>query len=177
MNSTNIENVLIKPKGVVKAKLSRDDIIMRGGMIVIALYLVISLVFPLYSMFSKSFSTFQYDLSKFEVQVSDDTGQFPPTIASLESLNGELEAISNDELSTGSGGRLGVTMFFPDFSFRSPVMYRIRNVDNQGRFLVGSTLVTGTDWQELDSNTFRRVQLRPVRSTGLSNFINYFSWV
>ena len=62
MNSTNIENVLIKPKGVVKAKLSRDDIIMRGGMIVIALYLVISLVFPLYSMFSKSFSTFQYDL-------------------------------------------------------------------------------------------------------------------
>ena len=175
MNSTNIENVLIKPKGVVKAKLSRDDIIMRGGMIVIALYLVISLVFPLYSMFSKSFSTFQYDLSKFEVQVSDDTGQFPPTIASLESLNGELEAISNDELSTGSGGRLGVTMFFPDFSFRSPVMYRIRNVDNQGRFLVGSTLVTGTDWQELDSNTFRRVQLRPVRSTGLSNFINYFS--
>ena len=175
MNSTNIENVLIKPKGVVKAKLSHDDIIMRGGMIVIALYLVISLVFPLYSMFSKSFSTFQYDLSKFEVQVSDDTGQFPPTIVSLESLNGELEAISNDELSTGSGGRLGVTMFFPDFSFRSPVMYRIRNVDNQGRFLVGSTLVTGTDWQELDSNTFRRVQLRPVRSTGLSNFINYFS--
>ena len=90
MNSTNIENVLIKPKGVVKAKLSRDDIIMRGGMIVIALYLVISLVFPLYSMFSKSFSTFQYDLSKFEVQVSDDTGQFPPTIVSLESLNGEF---------------------------------------------------------------------------------------
>ena len=175
MNSTNIENVLIKPKGVVKAKLSRDDIIMRGGMIVIALYLVISLVFPLYSMFSKSFSTFQYDLSKFEVQVSDDTGQFPPTIVSLVSLNGELEAISNDELSTGSGGRLGVTIFFPDFSFRSPIMYRIRNVDNQGRFLVGSTLVTGTDWQELDSNTFRRVQLRPVRSTGLSNFINYFS--
>ena len=40
---------------------------------------------------------------------------------------------------------------------------------------MGSTLMTGTDWQELDSNTFRRVQLRPVRSTGLSNFINYFS--
>ena len=175
MNSANIDNIVVRPKGLVKAKLSRDDIIMRGGMIVIALYLVISLAFPLYSMFSKSFSTFKYDLSKFEVQVSDDTGQFLSTIANLENLNDELEAISIDELSTGSGGRLGVTMFFPDFSFRSPVMYRIRNVDNQGRFLVGSTLVTGTDWQELDSNTFRRVQLRPVRSTGLSNFINYFS--
>ena len=42
---------------VVKGKLSRDDILMRGGMMVIALYLVITLVMPLYAMFSKSFST------------------------------------------------------------------------------------------------------------------------
>ena len=175
MNSTSIDNTAARPNRVIKAKLSRDDIIMRGGMAVIALYLVISLVFPLYAMFSKSFSTFQYDLSKFEVQVSDDAGQFSPAKANLQSLNDGLQALSNAELSTGSGGRLGVTVFFPDFSFRSPVMYRIRNVDQQGRFLVGSTLVTGTDWQELDSNNFRRVQLRPVRSTGLSNFINYFS--
>ena len=75
MNSTSIDNIAARPNGVIKAKLSRDDIIMRGGMAVIALYLVISLVFPLYAMFSKSFSTFQYDLSKFEVQVSDDAGQ------------------------------------------------------------------------------------------------------
>ena len=175
MNTASIDNTVVRPKGLVKAKLSRDDIIMRGGMIVIALYLVISLVFPLYSMFSKSFSTFQYDLSKFEVQVSDDAGQFSPKITNLQNLNEDLKAIPDEELSTGSGGRLGVTIFFPDFSFRSPVMYRIRNVDGQGRFLVGSKLMTGTDWQELDSNTFRRVQLRPVRSTGLSNFINYFS--
>ena len=175
MNSTNIDNTAARPNGVIKAKLSRDDIIMRGGMAVIALYLVISLVFPLYAMFSKSFSTFQYDLSKFEVQVSDDAGQFSPDKVNLQSLNDELQALTNAELSTGSGGRIGVTVFFPDFSFRSPIMYRIRNVDQQGRFLVGSTLVTGTDWQELDSNNFRRVQLRPLRSTGLSNFINYFS--
>ena len=31
---------------VVKGKLSRDDILMRGGMMVIALYLVITLVMP-----------------------------------------------------------------------------------------------------------------------------------
>ena len=58
MNSTSIDNIAARPNGVIKAKLSRDDIIMRGGMAVIALYLVISLVFPLYAMFSKSFSTF-----------------------------------------------------------------------------------------------------------------------
>ena len=38
---------------VVKGKLSRDDILMRGGMMVIALYLVITLVLPLFAMFSK----------------------------------------------------------------------------------------------------------------------------
>ena len=42
MNSANIENTAVRPKGVVKAKLSRDDIIMRGGMIVIACLLYTS---------------------------------------------------------------------------------------------------------------------------------------
>ena len=36
MNSTNIDNTAVRPNGVIKAKLSRDDIIMRGGMAVIA---------------------------------------------------------------------------------------------------------------------------------------------
>ena len=41
------------PDGPVrKGKLSRDDLMMRGGMMVIALYLVITLAFPLYAMLS-----------------------------------------------------------------------------------------------------------------------------
>ena len=61
---------------IIKGKLSRDDILMRGGMAVIALYLVITLVLPLYPMFSKSFSTYRIELTQFEVQVSDEAGQF-----------------------------------------------------------------------------------------------------
>ncbi len=45
---------------LVKGKLSRDDLIMRGGMIVIALYLLVTMVFPLYAMLSKAFSTYSY---------------------------------------------------------------------------------------------------------------------
>lgn len=33
----------------------------------------------------------------------------------------------------------------------------------------------GTEWVELDSNTFRRVVLRPARAIGLDNFVSYFS--
>ncbi|NVO56640.1 putative 2-aminoethylphosphonate ABC transporter permease subunit [Rhodobacteraceae bacterium B1Z28] len=159
----------------IKPKLSRDDILMRGSMIVIALYLVATLVLPLYTMLSKSFSTYRMELSQYEFQVSDDAGQFDGTILSGDALNEQIGAFSGTELSTGSDGRLSVTELFPDFSFRSPVMYQIRNTSDTGRFLVGSTLQDNTDWVTLDSNQFRRVQLRPVQSRGLENFVNYFS--
>ncbi|WP_281995492.1 putative 2-aminoethylphosphonate ABC transporter permease subunit [Ruegeria faecimaris] len=159
----------------IKPKLSRDDILMRGSMIVIALYLVATLVLPLYTMLSKSFSTYRMELSQYEFQVSDEAGQFDGTILSADTLNEQIGAFSGTELSTGSDGRLSVTELFPDFSFRSPVMYQIRNTSDTGRFLVGSTLQDNMDWVTLDSNQFRRVQLRPVQSRGLENFVNYFS--
>jgi iron(III) transport system permease protein len=39
----------------VKAKVSRDDWVMRGGMVVIGVYLLVAVIFPLYSLLSKSF--------------------------------------------------------------------------------------------------------------------------
>ncbi|WP_433989299.1 hypothetical protein SuNHUV7_37570 (plasmid) [Pseudoseohaeicola sp. NH-UV-7] len=159
----------------VKGKLSRDDIIMRGGLIVIALYLIVTLAFPLYAMMSKSLSTYTFDLSTFEFQVSDEEGTFSVEPVTAAELNAQLGVLAPDDLIAGSDSRLGVTQFFPDFSFRSPVKYRVRTTAEDGRFLIGSDLVDSTDWVELDSNTFRRVQLRPARARGLGNFINYFS--
>ena len=45
------------PPKPVRAKLGRDDFVMRGYMAVIALYLVIALALPLWAMLSKSAST------------------------------------------------------------------------------------------------------------------------
>jgi iron(III) transport system permease protein len=164
------------PQGpVVKGKLSRDDIIMRGGLVVIALYLVISLAFPLYAMLSKSFSTYSFDLSAFEFQVSDEAGDFSGQVLNAYDLNASLDLLGDSDLVASSDSRLGVTQFFPDFSFRSPVLYKVRNTKDDGRFLVGSDLIDTTDWVELDSNTFRRVQMRPIKARSLGNFINYFS--
>ncbi|MBG6147378.1 iron(III) transport system permease protein [Labrenzia sp. EL_142] len=159
----------------IKPKLSRDDIIMRGGMIVIALYLLITLAFPLWAMLSKSFSTYQFDLSQYEFQISDDAGVFDGATLTGAELNARTNVYEASDLAGSSDSRLGVTKFFPDFSFRSPVHYKIRNSVEGGRFLVGSKLYNTLDWLELDSNTFRRVQLRPVKSTGISNFVSYFS--
>ena len=127
---------------------------MRFWMIVIAIYLVISLVFPLYAMLSKSVSTYTFDLAQFEFQVSNEVGEFANAPVSALDLNEEHETVSTKELSTSSDGRLAATKFFPEFSFRSPVMYRVRGTSEEASYLVGSTLTTGTGWTELSSNEF-----------------------
>ena len=130
---------------------------------------------PLYVMLSKSFSTYRFELSQYEMQVTDQDGVFDGTVLNPADLNAAVGAFDSADLSTGSDGRLPVSKLFPDFNFRSPVMYQIRNAQPGGRFLVGSTLHDEDTWLELDSNSFRRVQLRPMKFTGLDNFSNYFS--
>ena len=143
-------------------------------LLVIGLYLIVALILPLGVMLSKSVTTWQFDLSQFAFQVSDEEGVFDGAPVLASELNATLGAVDQDALATGADGRLAATTFFPEFSFRSPVKYRIRGTSDAARFLVGSTPHQGTKWVELDSNTFRRVQLRPVKATGLDNFKTYF---
>lgn len=160
---------------VIKGKLSRDDILMRAGMLVIALYLIVTLVMPLSVMFSKSLSTYRFDLSTFEFQISDEAGVFDGAILTGAELNERTGAYSSSDLNSRADGRLEAARLLPDFNFRSPVEYKIRGTSEATRYLIGSTLYSGTKWQQLDSNTFRRVSLRPEKSRGFANFIEYFS--
>lgn len=157
----------------VRPKTSRDDRIMVAFMAVIGLYLVISLALPLYAVFSKSVSTFYFDLDNFEFQVDRGDGWSAPVAAAQ--LNAELQVVPPEELNTNSDGRLAATVFFPDFNFRAPTRYKIRQVKPEASFLVGSRRVADTDWHEFESNQFRRVVLRASRSTGLENYRTYFS--
>ncbi|PHQ69964.1 MAG: putative 2-aminoethylphosphonate ABC transporter permease subunit [Sneathiella sp.] len=159
----------------LSAKLGRDDMVMRSFIVIIALYLVVTLAFPLYAMLSKAFSTFSFDLSQIEIQVSNEDGKFSGDILSAAVLNAKLGTIKPDELATSSDGRLSLIPLFPDFNFRSSVLYKVRGTSDEAVYLIGSERKTGTNWNEVDSNTFRKVVLRPVQSTGISNFVTYFS--
>jgi iron(III) transport system permease protein len=159
----------------IKPKLGRDELAMRGFMMVIALYLVVALALPLYAMLSKSFSTYSFDLTAYEFQVSDEQGDFVAPPVTAAELNAALQAVPEADLATSGDGRLPATSFFPDFSFRSPIHYRIRGTTDDATFLIGSERFVGTGWQEVDSNTFRRVMLRPSRDIGLANYVTYFS--
>lgn len=158
----------------VKLKLDRDGAIKRLFMVVIGLYLIVALALPLYAMLSKSFVTYGFDLDRYEFQVSDEAGSFgPPQTAAA--INAELQVFDADDLRTSSDGRLSATELFPDFSFRSPVRYRIRGTVDDAPYLVGLDLQNSTEWQEFDGNSFRRINLRPVRSVGVQNYVEYFS--
>ncbi|MCP4188781.1 MAG: putative 2-aminoethylphosphonate ABC transporter permease subunit [Gammaproteobacteria bacterium] len=158
---------------LIKPKTSRDDRIMTAFMLVIGLYLIVTLAFPLYAMLSKSFSTFTFNLNNFEFQINKGDGWSGPV--SAKALNDELQVFKPEELATSSDGRLSVTGLFPDFSFRSPTKYRLRQVNPESSFLVGSNRIADTAWHEFDSNKFRRVVLRPSSAIGLENYRSYFS--
>ena len=156
----------------IKLKLDRDGVIKRLFMGVIALYLFVALALPLYAMLSKSFVTYGFDLARYEFQVSDEAGVFGPAQSAAD-LNTQLGVFDDEALQSSSDGRLSATDLFPDFSFRSPVKYR--GTDPDAPYLVGLDLQNSTEWQEYDSNTFRRISLRPVKSVGLQNYAEYFS--
>jgi len=159
----------------VKPKLGRDDWMQRGFMLVIALYLIVALALPLYAMLSKAFSTYTFDLTAYEVQVSDEAGTFQASPTTLAAQNATRKIWVAGDLNAGSNGRLGLTDLFPEYSFRSPVLYRFRGITAEDVYLLGSERQTGPDWQTIDSNTFRRLVIRPAKGIGLGNFSRYFS--
>ncbi len=146
---------------------------MLGYMLIVGLYLVIALAFPLYAMLSKSISISYFDLGNFEFQVNYGDGWSEPVTAFT--LNEQLQVVAPEELNTSSDGRLSVVPFFPDFDFRSATLYKIRQINPDSTFLVGSTRIADTEWHEYEANKFRRIVLRTSRSTGIENYRAYFS--
>ena len=137
----------VSAKSRIKPKMGSDDWIMRGYMIVLAVYLIVALALPLYAMLSKAFETSRFDLTQFEVQVSDEAGTFNQPAVTLKQLNDQGNFIAEGDLATSTDGRLALTKFFPDFSFRSPVKYRMRGLRDDAVFLVGSERFEGTNRQ------------------------------
>ena len=173
MNSIPSNTKEMSPAPIIRPKTSKDARLMAMFMLVIAVYLVIALALPLYAMLSKSFTTAAFDLENFEFQVN--TGDGWGEVVSAAQINENLKLLQPEELKTNSDGRLYATTFFPDFSFRSKTEYRLRQLDPDASFLVGSTRVADTDWHTYKANQFRRIVLRPSQSTGLDNYLTYFS--
>ncbi len=156
----------------ISAKLSRDDLIMRGALILLGLFLLVVIVLPLYFMLSKSFETFTFRFETIEFQVDRGDG-WGETLNAL-TLGEELGVVTPDRLVTSNGGRFQATEFFPDFNFRDPTLYRMRNVvEGGGGFMKAGGPIYHTDWVAATGNEFRRMQIRPAESRGVENYLTY----
>ena len=155
------------------AFIDKDRVLQLIFMLAIALYLILSLAWPLYTMLSKSMTTFRFNLDAFEVQVNAGTGWQPAQrVSDLAAL---LDPAKMPGLDTSTDGRLAVVEFVPGYSFRGPETYRFRNAAKGAAHLAGSLLITDTEWHEYSANDFRRVTMRPEASRGLENYVTYFS--
>ena len=71
------ESVMAQPARPALA-IDRDRILQLVFMAAIALYLVLTLAWPLYTMLSKSMTTYRFNLASFEMQVDAGQGWQPP---------------------------------------------------------------------------------------------------
>ncbi|MDH5557208.1 MAG: putative 2-aminoethylphosphonate ABC transporter permease subunit [Alphaproteobacteria bacterium] len=157
-----------------RQRMGRDDLVMRGTMGLLGLFLLVAIVLPLYAMLSKSFETFTYRFDTIEFQVSGGEGMPWGKTMNALALGTELDVITPESMVTSNGGRFQATEFFPDFSFRAPTLYRMRNVgEGGGGFMVAGGPVYHADWVEMDGNAFRRAQIRPTESHGIDNYLTY----
>lgn len=153
--------------------IDRDRVLQLAFMVAIALYLILTLAWPLYAMLSKSMTTYRFDLASFEVQVDAGSGWQQPQ--RMSELAAALDPASMPALDTNTDGRLAVVDFIPGYSFRGQEVYRFRNAEAGAVHLAGSLRITDTDWHEYAANDFRKVMMRPAASRGLDNYVTYFS--
>ncbi|EDP64647.1 short chain dehydrogenase [alpha proteobacterium BAL199] len=158
---------------VARPKLDRDAWLIRLFLLAIGLYLVLALALPLYTMLSKSFTTYRFAPSNYELQIDRGEGWTKPV--TLAALIEALPASAHPELATSHDGRLSVVDLLPDFSFRSTTRYQFRSAVDGAVFLIGSERIADRDWHTFTSNEFRRVVMRPAASRGIENYWTYFS--
>ena len=104
-----------KPGRPVRARMSRDDIIMRGAMVLLGLFLLVAIVLPLYFMLSKSFETFTYRFETIEFQVDRGDGAGWGETLNALTLGDGLGVITPETMVTSNGGRFQATGVLPGF--------------------------------------------------------------
>ena len=104
------ESVMAQPARPALA-IDRDRILQLVFMAAIALYLVLTLAWPLYTMLSKSMTTYRFNLASFEMQV--DAGQGWQPAQKISELAAQMDPARLPKLSSSTDGRLAVVDFVP----------------------------------------------------------------
>ncbi len=157
---------------IVKPKLGRDDWIMRGFMLMIGLYLIITLALPLYAMFSKSFEIRVFDYEAIEVSIDEGTGWSEPVLLSEIA---EEQGLENERTQARSSTVITGATIFGGAQDDGIERYRFRSLDASSQIDVNLEPIAQGQWAEVDSDNLRRVIIRAGTIKSFGNYLEYFS--
>ncbi len=155
----------------IRPKMARDELIQRGLLLVVILYLVVTLVVPLSLVGIKAVQTFSFPLQEIKVDFHKD-GVWSPqgTLADWAEKSGYKP---NPDLMPSERSRLEPASIVPRRDRRDVDAIRLTDLSPQGDMLVVGGKPAGATL-EAQKSDFGSVQLRPVMGYGLDNFGFYF---
>ncbi|HEX6143811.1 MAG TPA: putative 2-aminoethylphosphonate ABC transporter permease subunit [Geminicoccaceae bacterium] len=156
----------------VRPGIGRDQWALRALAVVIGLYLLITLAFPLWAMLSKSITTYAFRFELIEVEASDGGDWMP--LGSLATLTGDLERPVNHGLAPTARTRIGAGDLLPEALVERHRAFRLSDASDDGGLLLfgGAFSVPGGAF-EVPAEDLGRILVRPAPETGLSNYVAY----
>ena len=157
----------------IRAKLGRDDILLRAVMAVIGLYLLVTLAFPLWAMLSKSFEAYEFRLAEIQVEGFDGTAWQP--LGTLENFAAALEVPVNHGLTPTARTRLQATEIVAPDEIGAFARIRLRDASEEGGLLLHQSRFSEPgEAFAVETENLRRILVRPGPKTSLQNYAEYF---
>jgi iron(III) transport system permease protein len=158
----------------IRPRASGDDWLVRALAVVIGLYLLVTLAFPLYAMLSKSFTAYQFRLGEIAVEGHDATAWRP--LGSLQELAERGGRPFNFGLSPTARTRLQASEIVAPADLVGFERIRMRDLSADGGLLLHEARFSepGVAF-EVDTAELRQILVRPAPFTSLQNYGAYFT--
>ncbi len=159
--------------GPIKAKVSRDDWMMRGLIMVIGLYLLITLAFPLYAMMSRSVEVYDFRFDAVMIEFEED-GQWIDKGSAADWVERLSQPINNGLLPTART-RIAASEFLLKSERQGIDAFRFTDTTEEGgTLLYDGNLTESGQTLEVGRGDLSRVFLRPMPQLGARNYQIYF---
>ena len=157
----------------IRAKLGRDDWTLRILIGLVGLYLLATLALPLYAILAKSATVYDFRFAEIGIEGVGDTRQDLGTAADWVD---ELAAPVNDGRSPTARTRLPARDIFPKDHFPEGTVLRFQDRSASGGLLLyeGTLSEPGGSF-EVEAENLRKLLIRPAGSTGIRNYVEYFT--
>lgn len=156
-----------------RLRVSRDDYVQRGLIVILVAYLVVGLLLPLAMVFVKSLQTYDFAPGRIEIAFQREGAWEAPR--SLEDWLARSGYRLNDGLRPSERTREQIVRIIPKPERRDVTAYRITDASPDGRLLlVDGVLSKPGQTFEIEARQLGRVQLRPAVAYGFGNYGYYF---